>query len=371
MEAVEPRTIWLMPMGYEVDGNTLDSYAQHLLKKLVDGKEERSNTYKEDLDLHNKFTEPGRKRKVRKEVEELAKQIGITKEVVQRDREQTILKGEDMVKPKKTKPLSTSPKPSKPGKTNSAPTSSAQKPVPPPKPQRKSTGGVEKGKKENPQREYVVATTKDVETDNDEAIKALIDLSSMILKGLYDILDARRHTTSLEDERIKEYILVNLSSVISKAEVDRLLKLAKDIFKRKRRVNKIMYRKIDEVVKETKAILKQFMKVHRYDKEQPSERAVLEKKKNEKTIVTNDNDTTKLDDFGEFEQDPLVISIDSEKEAEEIEIVDEGKGEIDAEKDEDVVKDASVEVVEKEKREEKDDQAPVTVARDTVADKGK
>lgn len=33
--------------------------------------------------------------------------------------------------------------------------------------------------------------------------KALIELSSMILKGLYEILDARRHMASLEDERIK------------------------------------------------------------------------------------------------------------------------------------------------------------------------
>lgn len=36
--------------------------------------------------------------------------------------------------------------------------------------------------------------------------KALIELSCMIPKKLYGILDARRHTTSLEDKRIKEYI---------------------------------------------------------------------------------------------------------------------------------------------------------------------
>lgn len=55
--------------------------------------------------------------------------------------------------------------------------------------------------------------------------KTLIELSSMIPKELYDILDFKRHIASVEDERIKEYVLVNLSSVISKAEVDRLLKL--------------------------------------------------------------------------------------------------------------------------------------------------
>lgn len=36
--------------------------------------------------------------------------------------------------------------------------------------------------------------------------KTLIELSSMILKELYDILDVKRHTTSLENERIKEYV---------------------------------------------------------------------------------------------------------------------------------------------------------------------
>lgn len=52
----------------------------------------------------------------------------------------------------------------------------------------------------------------------------------MIPKSLYDILDARRLTTSQEDEKIKEYVLVNLSSVISRDEVTILLKLSKDRF---------------------------------------------------------------------------------------------------------------------------------------------
>lgn len=83
MEVAEPWTVWIMPTGYEVDVNTLDTYAQHLLSKLVDEKEERFGTYKEKyLDIYKKFTEPARKRKVEKEVEELAKQMDITKEVV-------------------------------------------------------------------------------------------------------------------------------------------------------------------------------------------------------------------------------------------------------------------------------------------------
>lgn len=31
MEAVHPRIIWIIPMGYEVDEATLDAYAQNLL----------------------------------------------------------------------------------------------------------------------------------------------------------------------------------------------------------------------------------------------------------------------------------------------------------------------------------------------------
>lgn len=78
MEVVERRTIWIIPMGYEIDGNTLAAYAQHLLSKPVDEKEEMFGTYKEKyLDLHKKFIEPTRKRKVRKEVEELVEQMGI------------------------------------------------------------------------------------------------------------------------------------------------------------------------------------------------------------------------------------------------------------------------------------------------------
>lgn len=85
MEVVE-QFIWIMLIGYEMDSNTLDAYYQHLLGKLMDEKEERFGTYKEkDLDLHKKFTELTRKRKVRKEVKEVAEQIGISKEAMQRE----------------------------------------------------------------------------------------------------------------------------------------------------------------------------------------------------------------------------------------------------------------------------------------------
>lgn len=62
MEAVEPRTVWIMPTVYEVDAVKLDAYSQHLLSQPVDNKEESFGTFKEkDLNLHKKFTRPRRK----------------------------------------------------------------------------------------------------------------------------------------------------------------------------------------------------------------------------------------------------------------------------------------------------------------------
>lgn len=82
---------------------------------------------------------------------------------------------------------------------------------------------------------------------------------------MYDILDARRQIASKEDERLKEYVLVNLCSIITTEEIDRLLKLTKNEFKRKYRVNKIMLGKIDEVVKETKNILTKILLDNQYE----------------------------------------------------------------------------------------------------------
>lgn len=72
-------------------------------------------------------------------------------------------------------------------------------------------------------------------------------------------MDARRHTGSLDDERIKEYVLVNLCSMISKSGVDKLLKIMKRRFRSKTKVNKIMLKKFDEVAKEIETILKKVL----------------------------------------------------------------------------------------------------------------
>lgn len=56
MEVVEPHTSWILPMAYEVDGQVLELYAQHLLSQLVDLKEEKFGTYKgKSLSLHKQF----------------------------------------------------------------------------------------------------------------------------------------------------------------------------------------------------------------------------------------------------------------------------------------------------------------------------
>lgn len=69
MEVLEPRTVWILSMGYEVDGQTLEVYAQHLLSKPIDPKEPRFGIFKKkEMELHKKFTQPTRKRKVSKMV---------------------------------------------------------------------------------------------------------------------------------------------------------------------------------------------------------------------------------------------------------------------------------------------------------------
>lgn len=66
---------------------------------------ERFGTYKEkSLDLHYKFNKPKMQKKVRKEVEELVERMGITKEVVWREREKNSPSEEDFINPKKDKP---------------------------------------------------------------------------------------------------------------------------------------------------------------------------------------------------------------------------------------------------------------------------
>ncbi|XP_057856259.1 uncharacterized protein LOC131065690 [Cryptomeria japonica] len=248
-------------------------------------KEERFGTYKEkDLDLHKKFTEPERKSKVKKEIEELAEKTGITKEVVQSAREENIMKEEDMVKTKKKKLVST------PHRVVKKPQFGVAQPS------KKSRIKVEPFGRDR--------SCRKPKSELDEALK-----SSKV-----------------------------------KVEVDRLLKLAKDKFRSKKRVNKIMLKKIDEVVNETKAILKQFLKEHKYDEDQP-EKSIHAEQINEQTIVEDDTDTAKVNDFGEVKQDPPVIKIDFVKVAEEIGKVDDGKVEVDAEKDKDVVKDARVEML--------------------------
>lgn len=49
MEAVIPKTAWVLPMGYEIDKDLPIEYAKHLLSQLADTTTERFGTYKEKL----------------------------------------------------------------------------------------------------------------------------------------------------------------------------------------------------------------------------------------------------------------------------------------------------------------------------------
>lgn len=65
METIHPRTVWIMPMGYEVDEATLDPYAQHLLKAPVDEKEEKIGIAQEKgLKVHQEQVAPNIRKKM-------------------------------------------------------------------------------------------------------------------------------------------------------------------------------------------------------------------------------------------------------------------------------------------------------------------
>ncbi|XP_059067907.1 uncharacterized protein LOC131858628 [Cryptomeria japonica] len=137
------------------------------------------------------------------------------REAVQKEREKNILKEEDAVK-KQAKPIPPKQPKSKPIKSALAP--NVQKLVPPP-PKSKPTisiGGVEKRKKEKPTRQYTAP----------EEEKKL-------------------------DEEVRE-------------EINKILGLAKENFRSKHRVNKIMIIRVYEVVKDTEGILRKILKENGY-----------------------------------------------------------------------------------------------------------
>lgn len=96
-------------MGYEVDARTLDAYSQNFLN-LVDSREERFGTYKEKtMELHAKFNEPERKRKVTEIVEEILMEEGHPRERVRAVR--AMRDAEEKEKKQKTTLISSHAKP--------------------------------------------------------------------------------------------------------------------------------------------------------------------------------------------------------------------------------------------------------------------
>lgn len=79
--------------------------------------------------------------------------------------------------------------------------------------------------------------------------------------------------------------MVNTCSVISREEVGRLVKLEKEKFKRKRRINRIILKKIDEVAKETEQIMKDFFLELRYEVNQHQDASHSEGQNLEDTYI--------------------------------------------------------------------------------------
>lgn len=55
MEAVEPRIVWIMPMGYEVDSQILEDVC---CKPIDTSKERFGNFTEKDLELHTQLKRP-------------------------------------------------------------------------------------------------------------------------------------------------------------------------------------------------------------------------------------------------------------------------------------------------------------------------
>lgn len=67
MEAVEPRTIWVIELGYEVDDNILDLYAKMLLDAPLDDKTKHFGTTKDKaFEVKTSFNRKRREKKIDK-----------------------------------------------------------------------------------------------------------------------------------------------------------------------------------------------------------------------------------------------------------------------------------------------------------------
>lgn len=91
IEAVEPRTKWIYPLGYEVEEHILEAYAQVLLLVPKDPNELRWGTYEEktrqvDSVLYSVVT----KRKASKITSNILKIHGVTQEDLDKAREAKI-----------------------------------------------------------------------------------------------------------------------------------------------------------------------------------------------------------------------------------------------------------------------------------------
>lgn len=78
MEAVKPRTVWIIEMGYEVDSHKLDSYAKVLLDAPPEPSEEffgNGDTIEKVVDMQKKRKKRKKRKKFMKDASKLVKEV--------------------------------------------------------------------------------------------------------------------------------------------------------------------------------------------------------------------------------------------------------------------------------------------------------
>lgn len=164
-----------MPMGYEVEGNILELYAQHLLSNPLDSTEGRFGTYEEkDMQVHEQLKKPMLVQRVRKEVEAFADSMDISAKA-RRKREQD----EDEKEPTRTEFASPTTSSTRTRSTrNSEPLSGLAKKSSHVKAQVKASS---KRKKDKSTRVYAVVS-EDEETKSDEEVREIKNMGNQATK---------------------------------------------------------------------------------------------------------------------------------------------------------------------------------------------
>ncbi|XP_059066258.1 uncharacterized protein LOC131857590 [Cryptomeria japonica] len=202
------------------------------------------------------------------------------------------------------------------------------KPISSPKPQAKPSieGKRKRGKarvfistdEEETESDEEETESDEEETESDEGVKEVKKISKATKvakeKPSSEPKSHKKSKTSKHDVALKKGKIevkppisldqiVNevVKNVISKVEIERLLKLTKNEFRSKYKVNKIMFGKIDEVAKENKKILSKVLLENQYEVNQ-----IVEKIEVSMQEVVRFEDERKEDEGKDKDDNPLV-----------------------------------------------------------------